>query len=168
MLWDVKDCLLLCRTTIPFASPSIGISIGISLLILVICTLSCNCLQEVNADVGLEPYTAEVLEPGSDNESSTTPERKMWKGARCVLVCPECIKNYEGGRGRLHRLKRHIKVEHGGCPKLIEEVDKRYPPKIRKLALHLCPICGETKAGGTAQLKLHIRRVHSSAGVVFS
>lgn len=87
--------------------------------------------------------------------------------SRTVLECPHelCTQKYEGGLGRLDRLKKHITVKHGGDPALFTELCERYTRKFKSKSSVLCYLCGETKAGGNAHLKLHIARKHP--GIVF-
>lgn len=99
---------------------------------------------------------------GGGSSSSEASLRTEFKGARCLLECPheKCDKMYEGGRSKIPRLQKHIEDEHSGDLHLLEKLREYYPPKERKSKSLLCYLCGETKAGGLAQIKVHIRRKH--------
>lgn len=127
-------------------------------------------MREAATDV-IEEYSGErsnantVSSAPSNGGGSSSFEASLrtdFKGARFPLECPheKCDKMYEGGRSKIPRLQKHIEDEHGGDLNLLLKLRECYPPKKRKSKSLLCFLCGETKAGGIAQLKMHIRRKH--------
>lgn len=123
-----------------------------------------NCFNTsaVSSVTAESPASAECAEAAEYPEGTViSDEQKLsdtWSGSRCELKCPGCVKTFQCGRAKLHRLLKHIEVEHGNDLDIQNTVKNTYPPKIRKSKTICCPVCKELKSGGKWQLDLHLKR----------
>jgi hypothetical protein len=85
---------------------------------------------------------------------------------RSILECPNCLKTYQGGYGRISRLLQHAAEKHkDDCPSVLNIIKEKYSqaPSDTSGRGSNCIYCNKFVKGSCTKMQKHITRMHPTA-----